>query len=168
MQITKKNMTFGVATVAALVLIGLARPAITAVYSNPVRDVDNPGRAPVQHGAMMTLNPGTGSMVESTPYTVPAGARLVIDTISAKAIVPTGQSIYVDIGAGSPFVSLYVPLSPFQSWSGSESMAMGTGRVQAYADAGTAVTCSTQRLNSDDSGTDTVYCYWTGHLVYLP
>jgi hypothetical protein len=171
MQITKKNLTFGAATVAVLVLFGLARPAITAVYSNPVRDVDNPARQPVHHAYTINLSSGTGSAVEPLPaYQVPAGKQLVIDTISAKAYVPTGQSVYVEIGSYTPsFVSLFVPLSGPTPWDSLTGIASGTARVQAYANQNGSVQCSAQRLNAPgDAGDAQVFCYWTGHLVDLP
>jgi hypothetical protein len=167
----KTKAAIGVMSALALALIG-AKPAITAVFSTPVHDVDNPARQPVQHESQFLLNPGAGSAGDTSNYIVPAGQRLVIETISAQAYVPSPQSVAVSLAAtsGAVQVSPFVPLSAFQPWSGNINTAYGNAQVTAYADAGTTVSCFAQRLNADvnASGTQTINCTWSGHLVTLP
>lgn len=171
MQLTNKT-ALATFAVLALGIMAVSRPALTAVYSTPFHDVDNPARGAVHHNGQVILTPGTGSSAESFPYVVPAGQRLVIDTISARMYAPTGQGAVVDVDPAFPNVpvALYVPMGPNAAYGNGQDTAVGTAYVAGYAESGTTVKFFAQRIDpvGNGTGTVTVTVGWTGHLVTLP
>jgi hypothetical protein len=72
----------------ALAALAFSLPAF-AQYSSPMRDVDNPARQPVRFQPIIFIPAGGTSGTADLPA-VPAGKRLVIETISFWARVQTG------------------------------------------------------------------------------
>src|SRR5260370_33593446 len=62
-----------------------------AQYSSPTRDVDNGARQPVNFSFTLTVLSGTPPGVDYTSVTIPAGKRLVIETVSYSAAVNAGE-----------------------------------------------------------------------------
>ena len=62
-----------------------------AQFSTPIHDVDNAARQPVQFVVDLGFSDGSSNSFSFFPFTVPAGKRLVIETISAEILVPVGQ-----------------------------------------------------------------------------
>ncbi len=92
-----KRLCIGVSGVAlAAVLITLSAPkAAHAIVAALVRDVDNPGRATIVAPTCAARLSGTtgGTFAcelasSGSPYTVPAGQRLVIEQVSADCDTP--------------------------------------------------------------------------------
>lgn len=129
MQLKTRVVTAGGAVVVALGLMIIAKPAITAVFSSPMRDVDNPARQPVHVQIGFTLPSGTLDTLPYHPdYTVPAGQRLVIDSISSRVIAPHGQRATVAVltttATGEPQAFI-----PFQWRPRSSGYDEGTGTI---------------------------------------
>ncbi len=165
MQISNRLAAICGGALVVLALAIVSKPAITAVYSTPMRNVENPARYPVQVQDAVTMAAGEYGASKDI-YTVPDGYRLVIDNIRAMMNLPSGQTGRVVIIAHSPAsVSVDVPLV-WATWNG-EPYAVGTTMTRIYADPGTKVTLCAYR-----SGT-TGYGYlspagFSGHLVPLP
>jgi hypothetical protein len=64
-----------------------------AQFSSPIHDVDNAARQPVAFFADVGFADGSNFSGTSFGFTVPAGKRLVIETISAEIPVPVGQAL---------------------------------------------------------------------------
>jgi hypothetical protein len=79
-----KRFAYAVLTLAALAgLFGgrLAKPAFAQVKAALVRDIDNPALQPVQFAIVLTQSGGVPQYSGNIPP-VPAGKRLVIETVS--------------------------------------------------------------------------------------
>ena len=53
-----------------------------AQFSAPIHDVDNGARQPVHFSALVTFADGAAEAEVANTFTVPAGKRLVIETIT--------------------------------------------------------------------------------------
>src|SRR5260370_13074714 len=74
------------------VLGGLAFSVpVFAQYSSPVRDVDNGARQPVNFNFTLVVNNGSSSGFNNTAVMIPAGKRLVIETVSFYGPVTRGE-----------------------------------------------------------------------------
>lgn len=165
--------TVNVGSMPAVTLSGTPAVSISGTPTVNSKDLDHPARQPVQRSVVLTIASGADFTYEPTGYyTVPPNKRLVIDTVSASVTVHTGENAAVWVAAGDVFmeepeVDLYPALGPYMS-RGSSGIwdAQGTTKVQAYANAGSAVRCYARRWpNSSMAGTDPVRCMWSGHLV---
>src|SRR5262249_8965923 len=58
-----------------------------------VRDIDNPARQPIQFNAFVSFTSGDTLANVDSPFIVPNGKRLVIETITGEIFVPKGQQI---------------------------------------------------------------------------
>jgi hypothetical protein len=101
---------------ALLAVLGkfYAPPLMAQVRAALVQDVDQPARAPFQVTVPININ-----NFNSTPVTIPAGKRLVVDYISMSGAAQTTGSyiqpiaIFSSSVAGNPSCSYYV--APQQS-----------------------------------------------------
>ena len=156
------------------VLGGLAFSSpVYAQFSSPMRDVDNGARQPVNFSASLVVNNGNQGGFNSTAVTIPAGKRLVIETISFLGLVTHGEtgygSIQVMAGAGTaagatsathiiPMVKLTTdPISDFLG---------GSVSLRMYADAGSTVSIFYQR--GPAAGSEDIGVSITGYYVNLP
>ncbi len=134
----------------------------------------------VQHTASLNAASGVSIATEGispnagTPYVVPAGKRLVIDTISNDTQVDGGGEtvvVCIDIGYGSGSslagIRLWAPTTVTGGTSSSVH-SFGTAHLQAYADQGASVTCFLNRFGQLSTGAIYAHCQWSGHLVDLP
>jgi hypothetical protein len=168
-MIDKRTLLPGLAVLGCL---AFSLP-VYAQFSTPMRDVDNGARQPVNFSASIVVNNGNQGGANFTAVTIPAGKRLVIETISFLGIVALGEtgygSIQVTAGAGTaagatsafhviPMVKLTSdPISDFIG---------GSGSLRMYADAGSTVQISYQRGTL--TGSETIGANITGHYVNLP
>jgi hypothetical protein len=116
----------------------------------PVRDVDNPARHPFQFYG--TLSKTGGNFQTDNQIAVPAGKRLVIETVTVQAFVPAGQKLLAQINlvGGGTFAQHNLMLTPqggfnfdlLDYFAATESMRL-------YADQGSAVPFSLTRSSSD-------------------
>ena len=130
-----------------------------------VQDVDNPARAPfqVQLGSPIAA----GANAPNVSFTVPAGRRLVIEHVSALAMVPAGQRVMfinVNTFSGGNLVFHHLKAQSV----GVSTATPGEGHVTSealrlYADAGTSVLVAVNR--SDSVGTGFMTVSVSGYLV---
>jgi hypothetical protein len=156
--------------IGALLLSGCAAVQDVKVVNTPtapvpVRDVDHRARTPFIAKEFFTLddlsfNGGKG-------FTVPAGKRLVIESISVHAISRTGQTLETRIQPpiGSDFIDFYLSMTPI-SFGPSGLVWTGTHAVKLYADPGKQVALIINR----DTPNGPAQIEWTisGYLVDVP
>jgi hypothetical protein len=158
------------------VLGGLAFSVpVFAQYSSPMRDVDNGARQPVNFNFTLAVNNGSSSGFNNTAVTIPAGKRLVIETVSFNGQVASGEIGYLNIGvtagagtaAGATFASHPVPMVKLTAGFPSGDYIGGIGAFRIYADAGSAVGVGYNR-GAFTADVDNIFVNITGHYVNLP
>jgi len=133
----------------------------------PVSDVNN-GQQPFQMTATNFLAKGLSGTAK-TIYTVPAGKRLVIETISTRAELasvdtPDRVEVLTNADVGTAFHELLV-LKQGVDLSG-HGVFVGTHYMRAYSEPGTNVVFQFTRSNTSDSAFATVTI--TGYFVDVP
>lgn len=154
-------------------------PTVDIAPDAEVHDADNPALQPIQHGCVDTIPAGiqvAGDVVPAIDClspTVPSGKRLVIEFVSVRMFVPTGQTPDVRIGTSSigfapgttkvfhtiALVSRLKSGVAFDTYETSQS-------VRLYAAPGTEVTLVAGR--SSTSGDAIFNITFIGYLVDLP
>ena len=185
----KKNRLLTLAGLLALLAIlgkFYTEPLLAQVRAALVSDVDNPARGFVQFHAFVHLPPANAgtSLTADLGYQVPAGKRLVVDTVSAMSqqlnqTRPSGglwllagasgacspTTVAFGVTFGSPV--LIMPLT-FQGTTVFGDYSFGAiQHVQAYVDSGQ---CLAVRIDHDAT-VDTSVSYnvtVSGHVVSLP
>ena len=163
-----KTEAAGSAAAIVLGLMAAADPNKRGVFPAAIPD-DVTERRPVGFHIDFTLNPGTGSWTGPV-YAVPAGQRLVIDRLSTKVTGPAGQRAFVAIQSWSGSSGQYVEYYPPMQWTvcgPNTDQGLGTLAVQEWADPGSLIYISAQRLKAD-AGTMKAAITWTGYLMPLP
>ena len=126
-----------------------------------VAEYNDPARMPITEEAFGAL-PQAASGSSGTIMTVPDDYRLVIETVSVRVSLPTGQRAW-RTWLHYPG-SFFVPLFLAGSSSGKDNY-YGSERVELYADPGSEVLWV---LNRDSSvGEASIYFNISGHLVRL-
>jgi hypothetical protein len=120
----------------------------------PVRDVNNPANQPLQATAALSLEGTNGQYATLT--TVPVGKRLVIENVSASALIPTGQKLVVaaiQVQLNQSFQSHYlVPTFTGTAANGVfDQFSIGQA-TRLYADPGTTVRAYVERNSFTDPG----------------
>lgn len=120
-----KTVVGAIGLLAAALLVNLTTPResmaekpldvqVISPLPLPVRPVSS--QQVVQLHSKCTMEPGfPGCDGEGSPYTVPAGKRLVINYFSVQAHLPAGQAVSAVLGRPSDFlygIGNYLPLSP--------------------------------------------------------
>lgn len=141
-----------------------------AQFSSPIHDVDDAARQPVEFFADVSFADGSDSSGIFFNFIVPAGKRLVIETISAEIFVPVGQQVTAEVSTELnnffPFVALPFN-SKFTNNSLSEDEYIATIPVRMYSDPGTPPGGRIFRNSTQGSSTlGFVQCF--GYLVNLP
>ena len=133
----------------------------------PVSDVSN-GQQPFQMTATNTITKGVSGNAK-TIFTVPVGKRLVIETISTRAELASGDTpdrveVLTNADSSTTYHELLV-LKQGLDLSGHEVF-VGTHYIRAYSEPGTNVVFQFTRSNISDyaSGTVTI----TGYFVDVP
>jgi hypothetical protein len=124
------------------------------VVAEPAIGMTFPGQAFVnQHACIWMDGVCTGG-------TVPAGYRLVIDSVSLDIRVPPGQKVLASVYGGG--LSHTVPLT-LQGTFGTQDIFQGVRTIRLYADAGDQVGAMVHRNSS--AGDVTVFATFSGYLV---
>jgi hypothetical protein len=124
-----------------------------------VAEYNNPARLPYADGISGAMNEGARSLHAAlTP--VPAGYRLVIETVSVRVGLPAGQRAH-DVRLAVPR-SLHIPLS-FAGRSGETDYYAGTVDVAVYVDPETTIQWDVGRTAG--TGICTAVMSLFGHLV---
>jgi hypothetical protein len=144
-----------------------------ALSSTPVRDVENGVRDRVQSIGVVVLPNGIGGIEESV-LTVPAGKRLVIDYVSARARVQPNQRPKLSIitSVATHGIDHFIPFTQLTLLPNAlfDNVRMIAGeKVQIYADPGSTVGAFFQRDSEDGLHEGSGHCdvIISGHFVTL-
>jgi hypothetical protein len=140
-----------------------------------MRDVDNGARQPVNFSFNLNVSNGTNGASNNTAVTIPAGKRLVIETISFSGQVTSGEMGYLGINvmagagtaAGATFASHLIPMVKLTTGFPSGDYNGGTRDCRIYADAGSKVNVGYNRGGSL-TGDESISVSITGYYVNLP
>ena len=156
--------------------LALSLPAY-AQYSTPMRDVDNGARQPVNFSNFININPNSASGGSSNAVTVPAGKRLVIESISFQStgLSSTAESgfmtVQVTAGAGTPNGATtgthLIPGVRMIQVDAADTAIGGVSNLRMYADAGSQVNLAYYRWPVSANGFSVNFTI-TGHFVNLP
>lgn len=155
-----------VSSLPAVTLGGSSSVSVNSSSSTPIFvDVDGPWRHPYQSTCANGASTGdTGNGCFLT--TVPNGVRLVIDSISMNAAVPSGvKLVNMQFSAVSGSDTLF--FGPLSSENATDNEYSFSQRVSFYLEAGARPVCKAffdGTLNAGNGFT----CEVTGHLVVLP
>ena len=101
MQISSRNLTISAVAASALLLLGVARPAITAAPdATLMRDADNPARRPVQH----SVTPSIATFAAEYPG-VYAEVRPLGDSVVFAAVPSPGLPEGIAVRGNRVYVS---------------------------------------------------------------
>ena len=170
----------GVAVCASALTLAASRPAqtaggpipVTVAAAVPLRDADNAARQPFQASVVYVLGVGTNEGVVDTAggysdIAVPAGKRLVIQTVSTSVFNPVVGNVLqgtIQPTAGAVLGSYALPAvtangTPFPGV---------TQSLTLYADPSTPITFSATRKSGFTSTIDRVTFQVSGYLVNVP
>jgi hypothetical protein len=164
--------------VVAVFTLGFSLATATDASAQPPKDVIvvNPPDAPVPvvvqnnepfHRFLVgTMAPGVFNMGDTLAIVVPAGKRLVIETVSAIVTTIAGQNVRIraDAYALGMFGAHHLTVSP-EPWQ-SEVDHKGIQSLRMYADPGSTVYIRVAR--DQGAGTAEVNASISGHLINVP
>ena len=133
-----------------------------------LRDPENPARQPVNHLDGCSLNPGDFTCSAFSPYIVPAGKELVIESASASVRLPTTQKvadIHLATTAGGTGTIKYLAPS-YQADDGTFAHFLASQQMRFYADPSTTVIMECDR--NTGAGTGGCAVGFSGYLVDVP
>ena len=156
---------------AAGQLVTLVDPSTTSKArvvggSLRVAEFNDPARLPFTTTRSLPMSAATTGVAELL-ITVPAGRRLVIDTVGFSASLPQGQRAITDrvsVASGGSSAGFSIPLS-FSGTSSGLDRFVGLEHVQLYADPGSNVLVSWTRNSATGAATGTFSI--SGHFVKL-
>ncbi len=158
----------GILTLACVITVVTPKRVLAALGYTPVRDVDQPARAPYSGGFGFLVANGTTST--TSLGVVPAGKRLVIEYFSGSGEVPTGQTayFYISTTAGGTGGSHSVPVTQKfadAAFAGSDAL-VAAQPLRLYADPGTNVEVGFRRSSANGGA----FCsaFISGYYVTLP
>jgi hypothetical protein len=137
--------------------------------STVVSDIDNPARQPVQFNATVQFTAGNTLATVDSPFLVPSGKRLVIETITGEIFVPQGQQIrptLITTAAGN-FAPNHTLVFNSKVTFGFQDIYRATLPVRFYADPGTSILLSIHR-DSTTGNSGIAEITFSGYLVKLP
>jgi hypothetical protein len=153
--------------------VGINNTATTPVL---VRDVDNAARHAIQ-STLSLIVPDVSDSASGTVFAVPAGERLVIESVSIEADAPSGQKVRARITASlSGNVFWFPPLTlegsfpvpiPFTTTTVVDDVWAAHLPARIYASAGTPITFTFERQQTA-SGPAFATITISGYLVDLP
>ena len=132
----------------------------------PVRDVDN-GRQPFHETGNNFLSGDSGHAI--TFFTVPAGKRLIIETVSARAELapldaPNRVELITQLGNKPVFHRILVSKQGVDL--NGQNVFVGTHFIRAYADPGTDVQLEFAHSNASDDALASMTI--SGYFIDLP
>jgi len=132
----------------------------------PVRDVDN-GRQPFHETKSLFLSGSTGQAI--TIFTVPAGKRFIVETVSARTeLAPLDAvnrvELITELGNKPVFHGILVSKQGLDL--NGQNVFVGTHSIRAYADPGTDVQLEFSHSNVSDDAVATMTI--SGYFIDLP
>jgi hypothetical protein len=160
---TKRSMYVALSLAALATLLGgrLAKPVYAQVKAALVRDIDNPALQPVTFALTMNKTGGVPQYSAALPP-IPAGKRLVIETIS---LVDQNPGTYVGIfnvisSVNGVQTGFNVPLQ----YNNALQVSSGTLAARLYADAAGGMFMLYQVQNASDANK---YLSVSGYYITL-
>ncbi len=154
-----------------VVVVNTPGQPVPTVVNNELTDAgffraaDNPALQPFQANILMTCADGT-TFVQDTGTVVPPDKRLVIETVTAQAIVALGQHILINVRTLANGTDAIHRLSLNQGMLGGGQSYLATHAVRIYADESSNVTI--QAARDAAAGTCNVAVTISGHFVDVP
>lgn len=149
LTVTFANVGQAVAQTTQPLQANVAKPKPTLV-----RDVDNPAGHSLEE-AFSCLVPDGQDTCSVVPFVVPAGKVLVIETVSARAIVPAGQQPVVSLSTSQPAATAThqysLPLTLVASHEGNNQFGT-TQLVRVYVRAGGSFDFGIRRFGGTSGG----------------
>lgn len=126
-------------------------PSVTVNGTATVRNADDPARHAFAAFREYDVQPGSADQTFFVA-TVPAGKRLVIETVETGTNVPTGQSVIFNVNTSlnSATITHLIAVAAQGSFESIGDTWVGTHAVRWYADPGTDVTVRFRRSSSAD------------------
>ncbi len=160
-----------------LILSVLACSTASAQFSTPMRDIDNPGRAPFQvFSQFNTQLPGGNAYIPLTSLAPAATQRLVLDFASIvidnlSGPVQTQGYVLIEVrNTATPAFAVFQIVLPVtvitNTTFGGNAVALFSGPVHLYLSAGQ--TLSVTAVNQSVTSNMNVSVSLTGHYVSLP
>jgi hypothetical protein len=129
------------------------------------KNLDNPALQPFQQFLAGAMDDGELNMGDELAVTVPAGKRLVIETVSAIVTTAAGQNVRIRVDATAGGVAAHHLTVSKEPWQASfDHKGIQSGRM--YADPGTTVYIRVVRDQS--TGIANVNAAISGHFVNVP
>lgn len=156
------------ATPKVVVTNGSTNPVPVNVQNEvTTRNANEPGSHPFVVSGTDANNTGSVALIQ---FTVPAGKRLVIESVTVKAAVPAGQTVYTALVSTLDSAAMvandqYLALTPQGTDLGGDNQFAGTHPIHTYSDSG-LLQVSLARNNS--TGTWNAYASISGYLVDMP
>lgn len=168
--------TLGGIFLAALLIAALAPKAARGVAAalvlvantpaNPVPVTDVGERQPFQTNCSSSQ---PGFLVVQCSVTVPAGKRLVLQIVSAQAIVDSGATVkdaFVEFANGPNSAALLFDLAQTQfGVRGGTSVFVRAQPVTAYVDPGSNLICGVEEAGIVPFNVNSINCNFVGYLV---
>jgi hypothetical protein len=154
----------GLLILAAVIAAMTPKRVLAALGYTPVFDISNPALQPFSHEFHISFPNGS---VGTDTFTVPAGKRLVIETVTGAAFLSPGVNVdfAMDVALNGAFVRYN-----FQSASAGVFFNLERHHtahaVRIYADPGTTIRAIVQKSNSSTAGGGNISI--AGHFVNLP
>lgn len=144
----------------------LSNAAKSKVKPMLVRDVDNPARSSLEE-VFNCLVPDGQDSCAVVPFIVPADKILVIETVSARAIITAGQRPVVNLATSQPAAAgtrqYSLPLTLVASNDGNDILGT-TQQVRVYARPGGSLDFGIRRFGGTSGGAEFLFTV-SGYLV---
>jgi hypothetical protein len=187
MNIPRSNLFSGASlTILSAVLVFLSAGQAQAQYSSPVRvvntpnqpaqtrDVDTPRRQPFHGTATFSFAAGSSFATGVFDFTVPVGKRAVIEFVSARGSLPSGQQIIdaeltssMNLSGGGTGQRSHTVLANTQATDFAYNRFVISQPILQYADQGTP---QIQLTRFPNTGTNPIAfkANISGHLIDTP
>jgi hypothetical protein len=142
--------------------VSFSNTGTTPLY---IRDVDNPAHTPFL-GTLFCLVPA-GSVSCDASFSVPSGSELVIESVSARADLASGERAVVELNVttnGVTSLFIEIPLT-FQITSSGIDTYTANQPVRLYADPGTSPALHAFLSGTSSTGVENFRITVSGYLV---
>lgn len=165
-----KGLLAGMGIAALVGLLMLIPHQTQAQYASPVqiiKNADNPAKMPYSFSRSGTIDSGAVGIGWSDT-SVPAGERLVIDLVTVRALMFSGDVPYINYCGQATLGSPQFTFPLFAQPASGLGVYTGTMQGPIYVEPGTGFTILVQRDGTASVSTDSVTVAVSGHYVSLP
>ena len=127
-----------------------------------VAEYNDPARTPYTYSVSVPISSGSNNHTGNLT-TVPAGSRLVIETVSIRVALPAGErAVYNTVTVANTL--FYIPITFAASYSGTDYF-VGSAAVHLYANPGNTLQAGWARNSTSGNGYEVISL--SGHYVKL-